>query len=158
LANELDVAVALIDRAVEANPNLALAWAYRGWINVLLGHPEHAIDYFERGLRLSPLDPTAFVSLSGLAYASLFSDQYVEAVRWAAKAVIAKHDFLPAQRIAMVSHALSGDIQAAKASWKVVRQLDPTQRISQTRDRLPLRREADYAKLIQAYRLVGMPE
>jgi adenylate cyclase len=158
LTPELDAGAALIERAVTANPNLAIAWGYRGWIDILVGNPECAIDDFKHALRLSPLDPVAFFYQSGLGLAYVFSDQYVEAARWAAEAAAAVPDWLGAHRVAIICHASSGDIEAAKASWEIAQKLEPTQRISQARLRLPLRREADYAKLVQAFRLVGMPE
>jgi hypothetical protein len=36
--------------------------------------------------------------------------------------------------------------------------IDPTQRISDIRDRQPFRREADVARLAEAFRIAGMPE
>jgi hypothetical protein len=36
--------------------------------------------------------------------------------------------------------------------------MDPTQRIAEIRDRQPFRRDADVAKLAEAFRLAGMPE
>jgi len=37
-------------------------------------------------------------------------------------------------------------------------QMDPANRISSLRQRFPLRREQDYEKLLEAYRLAGLPE
>jgi hypothetical protein len=36
--------------------------------------------------------------------------------------------------------------------------MDPTQRVSDIRQRYPLRRDADVAKLAEYFRMAGMPE
>jgi TolB-like protein/class 3 adenylate cyclase/Tfp pilus assembly protein PilF len=158
LGDEVERGAALIERAINANPNLGQAWTYRGLVNVLLGNPEQSIEYSKRSMRLSPLDPLAFVPKVGLAWGYLFSDQYIEAAKWAAEAVIEKPDFLSAQRCAIACHALAGNLEAAKASWEISKRTDPTQRVSQTKQRLPLRREADLMKLVEGFRLAGMPD
>jgi tetratricopeptide (TPR) repeat protein len=127
-------------------------------VNFLLGNHEVAIEYSKHSMRLSPLDPLAFVPKINLAWAYLFSDKYNEASKWAMEAVIAKPGFLGPHRCASVCYALAGNIEAAKTSWEIVKRMNPTQRISQTRQFMPLRREADHAKLVEGFRLVGMPE
>ena len=51
------------------NPNLAAAWNFSGWIRIMLGEHQSAIERFERALRLSPRDPTVFHMRAGIAYA-----------------------------------------------------------------------------------------
>ncbi len=57
VVHDLAAGVALIDRAVALNPNIAWAWLYSGWARVRLGQPDAAIEHFEHARRLSPLDP-----------------------------------------------------------------------------------------------------
>src|SRR5262249_38301666 len=53
LADDLDAGRALVDRALSLNPNLALAWAFGGWIRNWLGDTEVAIKHFMNSMRLS---------------------------------------------------------------------------------------------------------
>jgi adenylate cyclase len=158
LCHELDDGAEFLERAIAANPNLALAWTYRGHTSVHLGLPENAIDYFRTALRLSPLDPLDFATQNGLAYAYMFSGQYAEALKWALSSSRANPNWVASRWGAMCSYALLGDIEAAKAMGQIALQMDPARRISSLRQRFPLRREQDYSKLIEAYRLAGIPE
>jgi hypothetical protein len=55
--HELDAGIALIDRACELNPNLAIAWSSSSCARNCRGEPE--IAHAARAMRLSPLDPLA---------------------------------------------------------------------------------------------------
>jgi TolB-like protein len=50
VVGDVDNGAALIDRAVMLNPNLAWAWLFSGWVKVLLGEPEVAIERFARAM------------------------------------------------------------------------------------------------------------
>jgi TolB-like protein/class 3 adenylate cyclase/Tfp pilus assembly protein PilF len=78
---------AFIDQALEIDPNYALAWSFGGGVRLVLGRFDEAIKYCERALRLSPLDPRAFIPANVMAAAYFLSGRYDEAVSWAAKAL-----------------------------------------------------------------------
>ena len=59
----------MLERAVAIDPNAAWAWSRLGWVENYSDRPERAIAYFERALRLSPLDPMNFNNYVGLACA-----------------------------------------------------------------------------------------
>ena len=75
-----DGALADARRAVEINPNFALAHVRLGQVLVFNGQPELAIEPIERGLRLSPFDPQLTVNLNLLALALFQARRYEEAV------------------------------------------------------------------------------
>jgi TolB-like protein len=52
---DIDPAIALIDRALNLNPSFAIGWAGSGWIRLWAGHPNLAIEHFEKAMRLNPL-------------------------------------------------------------------------------------------------------
>ena len=60
LAGENETALTAIDRAIELNPNYALAYAQRGLVLAWLNRPDEAIAAAERAIRLSPNDPTVY--------------------------------------------------------------------------------------------------
>jgi TolB-like protein len=158
LNNELEECEDLLKRATIEDPNYALAWNFRGLVNVFLGNYEDAIVCLRRALRLSPFDPWVFTTHNGLAYANLFSGRYDEATKWAETSVRINPDYLGGRRISMACHSIAGRIEVAKATWEAARRMDPTQRISDIRQRYPIRRDEDVAKLAEAFRLAGMPE
>src|SRR5262249_40417473 len=45
----------LVDRSLAINPNDALSWTIRGWINAWAGETESALAEFAKAMRLSPL-------------------------------------------------------------------------------------------------------
>jgi len=76
-------ALALYDKAIELNPNLALAWSMRGMCDGNLGNTARSISDFEQALRLSPRDPMRWLAQHGLAWAHLMAGRYDEALSWA---------------------------------------------------------------------------
>jgi adenylate cyclase len=158
LGNELDDAIGYLKRATSADPNSALAWRFQGLVSVLLGRHDDAIEYFQRTLRLDPLDPQTFTTYSGLTWAHFLSGHYEEASLWGEASLHENPHFLGCLRVSIACHALSGRIAAAKASWARAFQINPTQRISNIRDQFPLRRDEDVARLAEGLRLAGMPE
>jgi len=158
LAHEFDFAASCLERAITANPNLAVARTYRGLINMHLGNHEIAIDDLNRAARLSPLDPLSYIPKIGLAQTNFFLDRHAEAVKWASEAVLARPDFLTAHRWAMVCHAFNDDLDAARNAWEVAKGMDPTQSLGEVRWRTPLKRERDHQKFVEGLRRAGVPE
>ena len=68
-ARNYGAARVLLERAVAIDPNAAWALSRLGWLEVYSDHPDQACAYFERALRLSPLDPMNFNNYVGLASA-----------------------------------------------------------------------------------------
>jgi TolB-like protein/class 3 adenylate cyclase len=157
-SDEVELADSLLDEAIRLDPNGMLGWLWGGWAKVLLGDHQTAIDYFRRALRLSPLEPRIFFAHAGLAYAYFFLGNYEEGLKCAADALRHQPSRVALLRVTMACHALSGNIEAAQKVWRRVALLSPSDRVSETRKRLPLRRDQDLEKLQGAYRLAGMPE
>ena len=68
------------------DPNLAAAWFLGGFLRAWRGDPDHAIEYFARAMRFSPLDPEMFRMQAGMALAHLFAGRFESASSWAEKA------------------------------------------------------------------------
>jgi TolB-like protein/Tfp pilus assembly protein PilF len=157
VSGQLEEGAAYLKRAIDLDPNLASSWYWSGWIQIFLGNAA-AIEHFHRSIRLSPLEPRIFIAYGGLAFSFLFAGQYDEASKWAEIAVRYNPQFLGSHRIAMACHALSGRLSEAREACSRAMKMDPTQRISNIRDRQPFRRDADVARLAEGFRLAGMPE
>ena len=127
-----------------------------GTATMMLGDHHTAIDYFQRALRLSPLDPNIFNAQGGLAIAYFLLGNYEEGLKYATDALRHHSNFLPGLRMAMACHAQLGNIEAAQKLWQKLSLLSPSERVSEIRKRGW--RDQDIAKFEEAYRLAGMPE
>jgi adenylate cyclase len=158
--DEFELAASLFEEAIRLDPNGMSGWTYGGWAKITLGNYQTAIDYFQRALRLSPLDPRIFVAQGGLAYAHFFLGNYEEGLKHASAAFHHHPNYGGALRAAMACNALLGNIEAAQKLWQQVAKLSPSDRVSETRKRWQsgFRSDKDLAKLQEAYRLAGMPE
>jgi TolB-like protein len=158
LAGDLDAGVALLDRAVLLNPNLAAAWFLGGYLRVWLGEPDNAIAHFERAMRFSPLDPETYRMQAGIAAAHLFAGRFDDASSWAEKAYRDLPSFLMAVAVVAASHALAGRIDEARRAMDDLHRLDPALRISSLKNWLSIRRPEDLAVFADGLRRAGLPE
>lgn len=155
---DLDGGIALHDRAVMLNPNLAAAWFLGGFLRVWLGDCDGAIERFERAMRLSPLDPETYRMQAGMAAAHLFAGRYDMASSLADKASADLPSFLLAAGVAAASHALAGRTEEGKRAMARLRKLDPLLRVTSLRDWLPIQRKENLATFADGLRRAGLPE
>ena len=123
-----------------------------------LGRFEDAIDYGERALRLSPLDPRAFVAANAMAAAHFLLGRYDEALHWAAKALRQHRGYPLALQTLIAAHAMAGRIDAAKDACALYLRLHPTARVSSIKDRMLCTRTEDIEKYATGFRLAGLPD
>jgi TolB-like protein len=159
LAEEIEAGAAYIDRALLLNPNLAASWNASGWVRLYLGEFASAIEYFERAMRLSPLDPLTYFFCTGMAYAHAFTGGYDEAISWATKALHEQPSNATALRVAAVAYALSDRMIEARAAMACMREVDPALKLGNL-DRVapPFRRAEDRERYTESLRKAGLPE
>jgi TolB-like protein/class 3 adenylate cyclase len=158
LAGDVDGGIALIDSALVLNPNLASAWFLGGFLRGWNGDPDGAIEHFARAMRLSPLDPEMYRMQAGMAAAHLFAGRFDAASSWAEKSYRHTPTFLMVVGILAASHALAGRTDEAKRAVGRLQQLDPTLRVFNLTDWLPLRRPQDVALFTDGLRRAGLSE
>lgn len=158
VVRDLDAAAGHVELALTLNPNLAMAWAISGWIQVWSGNPELGIEHLSRAMRLSPLDPNVRFGSAAIAHAYFMAGRYDEAWSSAEKAV-RQWATAPAYRIAATSAALAGHAAHAAKFVGLLLEVDPERRVSNLTDVLgPYRRSDDIARYKQGLRLAGLPE
>jgi len=81
---DIDAAIALIDRCLALNPSFARAWFASGQLRLFAGQPDVALEHFDTSLRLSPRDRQAFY-LIGIGNALFFNRRFDDA---AAKLIV----------------------------------------------------------------------
>jgi adenylate cyclase len=165
VVHDVEVAAALIDRALQLNPNLAEAWHFSGWVRIYLGEPETAMEHLTHAMRLSPLDPLTFVAQMAMAFAYFFAGRYDDASSWAEKALATSPPGLrerpvyhPALLIAAASNSLAGRLEEASKAIARLRQLNPTPHISNLKKQVPLRRPEDLARYAEGLRRAGLSD
>jgi TolB-like protein len=158
LAGDLDGGIALIERALMLNPNLATAWYLIGFLQIGRGEHDSAIERFARAMRLSPLDPEMSRMQAGTAMAHLLAGRFDAASSWAEMAFRESASLLYAVVALAASHALTGRMDQAQRAMRHVRQINPTLRISNLADWLPFYRTEDLATLAGGLRKAGLPE
>jgi tetratricopeptide (TPR) repeat protein len=154
----LDDGIALIDRALVLNPNLAAAWRFSGYARVFIGEPDLAIEHLERAVRLSPLDPLIFIVQNGIVLAHFFAGRYDEALSWAGKTLRQNPSYAAALIMAAVSGALTGRADEVQKAVGRLREIDPGVGISNFANVWPLRCPEDLAVFEKGLRLTGLPE
>lgn len=158
LADDLAGGIALLDRALLLNPNLAAAWFLGAFLRLWHGETESAIEHFTRAIRLSPLDPEMYRMQAGMAAAHLFAGRFEVAASWAEKAFRDLPSFLMAEAIIAASYALVGRTTDARRAMEELRRLDPALRLSNLTDWLPIKRPENLATLTDGLRIAGLPE
>jgi tetratricopeptide (TPR) repeat protein len=156
LTDDVAGGIALLDRALVLNPNLAPAWFLAGFLRTWNGEPDAAIEHFAHAMRLNPLDPELYRMQAGLAAAHLFAGRFDAASSCAEKAFRELPSFLMVVSVIAASHALADRPDEAQRAMKHLRELDPTLRVSNLADWLPIRRPQDLATFANGLRKAGL--
>jgi adenylate cyclase len=86
MVGDCESAIEIADRAVAINPNSFDAWNGRGWVYKIAGLPEEAVSSFERAIRMSPVNPTLHLTITGIGMAFVELRRFDEAIVAAKKA------------------------------------------------------------------------
>jgi len=138
LDHDFATAAALLDRALEAGPNLALAWSFASATSGYLGDGPAAVLRAERALRLSPRDPFAFRHQTMLAQAHYINGNPEEAVVWGERAAKSKPSFTSNSRILIAALVAVGRMERAREVVRTVIAAEPRFRIDAWAERTPL--------------------
>ena len=152
---DFDAATEMVDRAVALNPNSADAWRLRGWAYQIADRCEEAIESFNRAIRLSPLDPMLYTTLTGLGIALVKLGRFDEAVAAASKARRKNQIQTGIYRCLAAALAQLGREAEAKEAVARLLELDPNFRISEWVARGGQWRAQLY---IDGLRKAGLPE
>ena len=158
LTGDLESGIALLDRAVFLNPNLASAWFLGGFLRTWHGESDGAIEHFEHAMRLSPVDPELYRMQAGIAMAHLFAGRLDVASAWAEKAYRNLPSFLMVVAIIAATRALAGRQEEARRAIDELRELDPKLRICNLGAWLPIHRAEDLSLFAEGLRRAGLPE
>lgn len=158
VVGDIKTGIALVDHAVQLNPNLAVAWQRSGWLRVYAGDCELAIEHLKRAVRLSPLDPLMHLAHSAMAFAHFLLGDVDAASASAEQVLQSRPDWPPALRVLAMSDAIAGRETGARLAMARLRMIQPGLRVSNLHEQLFLRRPEHMTRFIEAMRKAGLPE
>jgi adenylate cyclase len=158
VVGDVDIAFALIEKAVAIDPNSAMAWNRSGWVNAYLGKSEVAIEHFQRAIRLSPFDRMNFNCFYGIGIAHFAAERYEEALSWLRKGTLERPDLTWPLRM---QAACLGQLERISEATEVGRQYceaNPGITISKLMAIIPMR-DADFRRrYAEGLRKAGLPD
>ncbi|WP_313387352.1 winged helix-turn-helix domain-containing tetratricopeptide repeat protein [Achromobacter aegrifaciens] len=158
LGGDTSGAIALLDKALSLNPNLAAAWFLGAFLRLWRGEVEDAVEFLKHAMRLSPRDPELYRMQAGMATAHLFLKDFDAAASWAEKAYQNLPSFQMAVAIGAASHALAGRTTDAQRGLQNLRQLNPSLRLSTLAEWVPVCAPQHLATLTEGLRAAGLPQ
>jgi adenylate cyclase len=151
-------ALRTLRRALELNPNFALAHAYLA--NTLANQEAHreAVDSADHALRLSPRDRHVGTYASiAMANVHFFAGRYSECVTWARNTIETSPDWLAGYVCLIAASAMEGDLIAAAEARSTLLRLQPAFSLAWMTENMPYTGEIA-ERLCDGLREVGVPE
>jgi TolB-like protein/class 3 adenylate cyclase/Tfp pilus assembly protein PilF len=160
-ARRADDAVASLRKAIDLNPNFALAYQQLGGALVFGGHPEEGLEPIGKGMQMSPLDPFNAQALTWKGFALYFLGRLAEAEGSVRQALQQRPNFPMALRGLAATLAEADRLDEARTALDESMRVeghDSAQRFAVLlAGRLPYTREADRDRYLGALRKAGLP-
>jgi TolB-like protein len=145
-------------RALECNPNFALAHALLGQPLAHEGMPEEAVESAEHALRLSPRDPlVGSYASNAMALAHFAAGHYADGVASGRKTIERSPEYLPGHIHFIAAAAMQGDVEATAEALSTLVRLRPEFSIAWVSENMAYRGEVG-ERLLEALRKAGVPE
>jgi adenylate cyclase len=119
------VAQEAFEAALAVSPSAAWAYLWGALIMGWGGEAEHAIEWGERGIRLSPFDPWITAALHGMFLGHFLRERYEEAAAAVRRAIRSKPAFSISHMMLAAALVKLGRINEAKAAAERVLALQP---------------------------------
>lgn len=150
-------AIAAFETALATSPSSAATYIFGGVVLSWSGDADRAIEWSERGLRLSPFDPWRFSALLSLSRGRFQRGQFEQAAGSARKAVQFNPGFSMCHILLAAALVKLDRIDEAKSAAARALELQPTFRISRQFDGVGCAAILA-APLGEALRAAGLPE
>lgn len=151
---------ALLDRALEIDPNNAWAWMRLGWHRSFAGNVDGALQAFDRAEALSPLDPFRFNMLFGRG-AALYSNtvQHDRALAYIKAALSLNPHAIWANRMLCIANWRAGNQAEARAAYDRLLAVHPDLTVDYIARCVPANPYRVTAEVyLEPFRALGLPE
>jgi adenylate cyclase len=123
---DIEAAIALMDRALASNPSFAYGWHRSGILRLIAGQPDTAIEHIERSLRLNPRDRvSAGTPLTPIGTAYFFKREFNLAVANLQASIQERPGFVLSYRLLAACYAHMGRLDDAREVVERLRALTP---------------------------------
>lgn len=158
LHHRLREAMALHERALDLNPNLAMAWALSAVAHAYAGNLDEAERRNSRYKRLSPLDPHAFFFDAFFVLIHLMKRNYETAVKYGRVVSQLNPSFSASYKPYLAALGYLGLEQEAATVRRRLLMLEPDFTIQRFLEANPMEREGDKLHYAEGLRRAGIPE
>lgn len=161
LGGEAATGAGLIARSLDLNPSSAHAWIARSLAHAFLGDGATALDAFEQGQRLNPLDSLHHFNWFAATWAEFAAGRWTAATAAADRALAQNARYLPALRMKVVTSGLAGPAAVAHEAVRRLLAADPGATVAALRAFMarPLAENpAALATYVEGLRRAGLPE
>jgi adenylate cyclase len=148
--------MAMTERAITLNPNLAAAWDSRGWVTLMSDQPRQAIESFERMIRLSPLDHLRVRAWNGMSFAWFALSRYEEGCETVLKSLQFVKNAHTLSAYIMNAVGAGRDAEAKRAVEELLA-AQPAFRAAHVREAFPVRSVETGERMAAALREAGLP-
>jgi len=121
---DINAALALVDRSLALNPSFARGWYWSGILRYMAGQPDLALEHFDNFLRLSPRDRWP-AHQAGIGAALFFSRRFEEAAAMLLRSLQELPNFTHTYRFLAACYAHMGRLEEAREMIKRLRALTP---------------------------------
>jgi len=121
---DIDAALALMDRALALNPSFAHAWYWSGWLRLFAGDTDLAIRHFQTSMRLNPRGQRGF-HLSGIGMAHFLNRRFDDALAVLRVSLEEVPIFTATYRSLAACYAHMGRLEEARSIIKRMASLTP---------------------------------
>jgi DNA-binding SARP family transcriptional activator/Tfp pilus assembly protein PilF len=157
LHHNLREAAALHDRALELNPNLAMAWALSAITYAYLGDADEAARRNKRYKELSPLDPHAFFFDAFFAMIQLLKRNYEAAATIGRAVTQLNPSFSGGYKPYFAALGYLGHMEEAATVLRRLLAIEPDFTIERFLSKTPLETAADRSHYAEGLRRAGAP-
>ena len=155
LAGRRAEALANARRGHELNPNDVIALFNLGYVELMEGHPDLALEHLEKAARISPRDPYHYVMNAMCGGACFFLRDHAKGLEYALLSVGEAPNWpISHMNYALVAVGL-GDIATARAALEAARRLAPEYVQRRLDGESPYHRPEDRRRVTTAFRIAA---
>jgi TolB-like protein/class 3 adenylate cyclase/tetratricopeptide (TPR) repeat protein len=158
-ASRYEDSIAAFRRAIEQNPNFAMAHGCMGDALAFGGNPDAALEAIDRAMRMSPHDPFNAWYLHAAGVAHFAAERYAEGVACDRKALRERPNFAPPRRFLAACLVNLGQLEEARAAVTELLRLQPNSSIKRDAYGYAVYTQSSIQeRYVEALRKAGLPE